>query len=336
MRARLPQRPRARRRVPGHGRAAREPRRGARRDRGACSEPCALGIDARAITVCTAGLPVGIRRLAREAPKVRLGLSIDTRVPSAPQSLMPIATRARARRGARRRRRARARHRALADVGGHAARRRQRLRRRRARARRSRARVRGRDRPAAAALDHRRTTRSATTIRSARSPREAEFRAALGMPSHRRYSGGSDVGVRPVVSCVARMHPVHDIEVPDDLDAFVPTVIEIPQRLAPQVRGRQADRPASGSIACSTARCTTRRTTGSSRARTATTAIRSTSSSLMQEPVEPLTIVRARRARRAAHERRRGRRRPDRRQCASMNPAYADVHGAVEHRDRTS
>jgi 23S rRNA (adenine2503-C2)-methyltransferase len=27
-----------------------------------------------------------------------------------------------------------------------------------------------------------------------RSPREAEFRAALGLPSHRRYSGGSDVG----------------------------------------------------------------------------------------------------------------------------------------------
>src|SRR5262249_42116601 len=30
-------------------------------------EPCALGIDARAITVCTAGLPSGIRRLAAEA-----------------------------------------------------------------------------------------------------------------------------------------------------------------------------------------------------------------------------------------------------------------------------
>src|ERR1041384_7622489 len=40
------------------------------------SEPCALGIDARAITVCTAGLPSGIRRLAAEAPRVRLGTSI--------------------------------------------------------------------------------------------------------------------------------------------------------------------------------------------------------------------------------------------------------------------
>jgi 23S rRNA (adenine2503-C2)-methyltransferase len=32
------------------------------------SDPSALAIDARAITVCTAGLPAGIRRLAREAP----------------------------------------------------------------------------------------------------------------------------------------------------------------------------------------------------------------------------------------------------------------------------
>src|SRR5512140_2579281 len=33
-------------------------------------EPCALGIDARAITVCTAGLPAGIKKLAERAPKV--------------------------------------------------------------------------------------------------------------------------------------------------------------------------------------------------------------------------------------------------------------------------
>jgi 23S rRNA (adenine2503-C2)-methyltransferase len=39
-------------------------------------EPSALAIDARAITVCTSGLPAGIRRLARELPKVRLGVSI--------------------------------------------------------------------------------------------------------------------------------------------------------------------------------------------------------------------------------------------------------------------
>ena len=53
-------------------------------------EPCALGIDARAITVCTSGHPVGIRRLAREAPKVRLGLSIASARPAVRRSLMPI------------------------------------------------------------------------------------------------------------------------------------------------------------------------------------------------------------------------------------------------------
>jgi 23S rRNA (adenine2503-C2)-methyltransferase len=53
-------------------------------------EPCALGIDARAITVCTSGHPGGIRRLAREAPKVRLGLSIGSARPPVRKSLMPI------------------------------------------------------------------------------------------------------------------------------------------------------------------------------------------------------------------------------------------------------
>jgi 23S rRNA (adenine2503-C2)-methyltransferase len=53
-------------------------------------DPCALAIDARAITVCTSGLPSGIRRLAREAPKVRLGVSIASARPSVRRSLMPI------------------------------------------------------------------------------------------------------------------------------------------------------------------------------------------------------------------------------------------------------
>jgi 23S rRNA (adenine2503-C2)-methyltransferase len=53
-------------------------------------EPCALGIDARAITVCTSGHPGGIRRLAREAPKVRLGLSIASARAETRRSLMPI------------------------------------------------------------------------------------------------------------------------------------------------------------------------------------------------------------------------------------------------------
>jgi 23S rRNA (adenine2503-C2)-methyltransferase len=54
------------------------------------SDPCALAIDARAITVCTSGLPTGIRRLARELPKVRLGLSVASARPDVRRSLMPI------------------------------------------------------------------------------------------------------------------------------------------------------------------------------------------------------------------------------------------------------
>ena len=54
------------------------------------SEPSALAIDARNITVCTSGLPAGIRRLAAEAPKVRLGLSIGSARRDIRRSLMPI------------------------------------------------------------------------------------------------------------------------------------------------------------------------------------------------------------------------------------------------------
>src|SRR5262245_37621177 len=57
------------------------------------SEPCALGIDARAITVCTAGLPVGIRRLAAEAPRVRLAISISSAIAAHRRAVMPIADR---------------------------------------------------------------------------------------------------------------------------------------------------------------------------------------------------------------------------------------------------
>jgi len=54
------------------------------------NDPCALAIDSRAITVCTSGLPSGIRQLAREAPKVRLGLSICSARPDVRRRLMPI------------------------------------------------------------------------------------------------------------------------------------------------------------------------------------------------------------------------------------------------------
>jgi 23S rRNA (adenine2503-C2)-methyltransferase len=54
------------------------------------SDPCALAIDARAITVCTSGLPSGVRRLARAVPKVRLGVSIASARSEVRRRLMPI------------------------------------------------------------------------------------------------------------------------------------------------------------------------------------------------------------------------------------------------------
>jgi 23S rRNA (adenine2503-C2)-methyltransferase len=54
------------------------------------SDPSALAIDARAMTVCTSGLPSGIRRLAREQPRVRLGLSIGSALKETRRRLMPI------------------------------------------------------------------------------------------------------------------------------------------------------------------------------------------------------------------------------------------------------
>lgn len=157
------------------------------------TESCALGIDARSITVCTAGLPVGIRRLAREAPKVRLGLSIHTARSERRRSLMPIA-----------------RAHDLDDVLEAAA---------------DHARTTGlapmwavtllagvndSDDDARALAARARAFAEATGVMPRisviaynaigkddpfqRSTRVAEYRAALGLPSHRRYSGGSDVG----------------------------------------------------------------------------------------------------------------------------------------------
>lgn len=54
------------------------------------SDPSALAIDARAITVCTAGLPAGIRRLAVEAPNVRLAVSLGSARPEVRRQLMPV------------------------------------------------------------------------------------------------------------------------------------------------------------------------------------------------------------------------------------------------------
>jgi 23S rRNA (adenine2503-C2)-methyltransferase len=54
------------------------------------SEPSAQAIDMRNITVCTAGLPGGIRRLLAEVPAVRIGLSLGSVLPGRRASLMPI------------------------------------------------------------------------------------------------------------------------------------------------------------------------------------------------------------------------------------------------------
>ena len=54
------------------------------------SEPSALAIDARNITVSTSGLPTGIVRLARELPKVRLALSLHAARSPVRAGLLPI------------------------------------------------------------------------------------------------------------------------------------------------------------------------------------------------------------------------------------------------------
>ena len=156
------------------------------------SEPCALGIDARAITVCTAGLPAGIRKLAERAPRVRLAISIHSALPERRKSIMPIAN-------------AHSLDDVIAACADHV----------RTTglspmwavtllagvndsdddARALAARVR------AFAEQTGRMPRLSIIAYNAigagdpfmRSEREAQYRAALGLPSHRRYSGGSDV-----------------------------------------------------------------------------------------------------------------------------------------------
>jgi 23S rRNA (adenine2503-C2)-methyltransferase len=57
---------------------------------GVLSHPCAQAIDARCITVCTSGHPLGITRLAQHAPKVRLGLSLGSARPAVRRAIMPL------------------------------------------------------------------------------------------------------------------------------------------------------------------------------------------------------------------------------------------------------
>lgn len=54
------------------------------------AEPSAQAIDMRNITVCTVGLPSGIRRLLREVPAVRVGVSIGSIRPGKRSLIMPV------------------------------------------------------------------------------------------------------------------------------------------------------------------------------------------------------------------------------------------------------
>lgn len=54
------------------------------------SDPCGMAIDARNITVTTSGLATQIRKLADDAPNVRLGWSVGSALPDTRRSLMPI------------------------------------------------------------------------------------------------------------------------------------------------------------------------------------------------------------------------------------------------------
>lgn len=54
------------------------------------SEPSTQAIDMRNITVCTAGLPSGIRMLSQQVPAVRVGLSLGSVRPGMRKQLMPI------------------------------------------------------------------------------------------------------------------------------------------------------------------------------------------------------------------------------------------------------
>jgi 23S rRNA (adenine2503-C2)-methyltransferase len=160
------------------------------------SEPCAQGIDARAITVCTAGLPGGIRRLAVEAPRVRLAISISSAIAAHRKAVMPIADRhdfedviAAAV--------AHARATGLApmwavtlldgvnDGAADAA-----ALAERARAFHAATGV----RPRISLLDYNAIGHGDPFRRSPRMPAFRDVLSAAGLASHRRYSGGSDVG----------------------------------------------------------------------------------------------------------------------------------------------
>lgn len=57
------------------------------------SDPCGQSIDQKAITICTAGLASGLRRLAEARLRVRVGLSLGSARPHVRRRLMPIESR---------------------------------------------------------------------------------------------------------------------------------------------------------------------------------------------------------------------------------------------------
>jgi 23S rRNA (adenine2503-C2)-methyltransferase len=143
--------------------------------------------------VCTSGLPGGIVRLAREQPRVRLGVSIGSAIAARRLPLMPI-TKAHALDDVLAAAEEHARMTGLSPMWAVTL----------------LAGVNDSDDDAHALADRARAFEAATGRRPRlsiiayntlgsddpfqRSSRESEFRAALGLPSHRRYSGGSDVG----------------------------------------------------------------------------------------------------------------------------------------------
>ena len=52
--------------------------------------PCGAAIDQRAITVCTVGIPAGIRKLCESGLRVRLGISIASARPEVRRTLVPV------------------------------------------------------------------------------------------------------------------------------------------------------------------------------------------------------------------------------------------------------
>ena len=54
------------------------------------ANPCGIAVDARAVTICTAGIVPGIRMMAQRKTRARLAISVTTARSEVRRSLMPI------------------------------------------------------------------------------------------------------------------------------------------------------------------------------------------------------------------------------------------------------